>query len=81
MTMAKISLHCILKYNSQKWLIFNSKTFNYCTLIWMFCSRTSKNMINKIHERALRLTLNVSDFATLLQNDNDTCNPTETSKL
>ena len=47
----------------------------------MFCSRTSKNMINKIHERALRLTLNVSDFATLLQNDNDTCNPTETSKL
>ena len=42
----------------------------------MFCSRTSNNMINKIHERALRLTLNdhTSDFDTLLQNSNDTCN-------
>ena len=43
----------------------------------MFCSRTSNNMINKIHERVLRLILNVdqtSDFDTLLQNNNDTCN-------
>ena len=42
----------------------------------MFCSRTSNNMINKIHERALRLILNdhTSDFDTLLQNSNDTCN-------
>ena len=42
----------------------------------MFCSRTSNNMINKIHERALRLILNdhTSDFDTLLQNNNDTCN-------
>ena len=33
-------------------------------------------MINKIHERALRLMLNdyTSDFDTLLQNINDTCN-------
>ena len=33
-------------------------------------------MINKIHERALRLILNdhTSDFDTLLQNNNDTCN-------
>ena len=42
----------------------------------MFCSRTSNNMINKIHERALRLIINdhTSDFDTLLQNNNDTCN-------
>ena len=42
----------------------------------MFCSRTSNNMINKIHERALRLILNdhTSDFDTLLQSNNDTCN-------
>ena len=42
----------------------------------MFCSKTSNNMINKIHERALRLILNdhTSDFHTLLQNSNDTCN-------
>ena len=34
-------------------------------------------MIKKIHERALRLILNdhTSDFDTLLQNNNDTCNP------
>ena len=33
-------------------------------------------MINKIHERALRLILNdhTSDFDALLQNNNDTCN-------
>ena len=42
----------------------------------MFCFRTSNNMINKIHERALRLILNddLSDFDTLLQNNNDNCN-------
>ena len=42
----------------------------------MFCSRTSSNMINEIHERALRLILNghTSDFDTLLQNNNDTGN-------
>ena len=42
----------------------------------MFCSRTSNNMINKIHERALRLILNdhTSDFDTLLQINSDTCN-------
>ena len=42
----------------------------------MFCSRTSNNMINKIHERALQLLLNdhASHFVTLLQNNNDTCN-------
>ena len=41
----------------------------------MFCSGTS-NMINKIHEWALRLILNdyTSDFDPLLQNHNDTCN-------
>ena len=42
----------------------------------MFCFRTSNNMINKIHERVRRLILNdhTSDFDTLLQNNNDTCN-------
>ena len=42
----------------------------------MFCLRTSNNMINKIHERALRLILNdhTSAFDTLLPNNNDTCN-------
>ena len=33
---------------SQKKVIFNSiieAKFNYCPLVWMFCSRTSNNMI------------------------------------
>ena len=30
--------------------------FSYCPLVWMFCSRTFNNAINKIHERALRIT-------------------------
>ena len=48
----------------------------YCPLIWIFCSRTSNNLINKIHERALRLILNkrTSDFDKQLQNNNNSCN-------
>ena len=63
--------------DSQKRLIFNSiikLQFNKCPLIWMFCFRTSNNMINKIYERVLRLILNdhTIDFDILLQNNNDT---------
>ena len=47
--------------NSEKRLISNSiikSQFSYCPLVWMFCSRTSKSMINKVHERSLRIILN-----------------------
>ena len=46
--------------------------FSYCPLVLMFCSRQT-NMINKLHERALRLVLNdhVSDFEALLRKSND----------
>ena len=27
--------------------------FNYCPLVWMFCSRQCNNLINKIHEQSL----------------------------
>ena len=65
--------------NSEKKLIFNSiikSQFSYCPLVWMFCSRTSNNMINKLHERSLRIILNdySSDFNILLENNNDICN-------
>ena len=30
--------------------------FNCCHLVWMFCSRQSNNIINKIHERSLRIS-------------------------
>ena len=29
--------------------------FNYCPLIWMFCSRKSNSWINRFHERAMRI--------------------------
>ena len=47
--------------------------FNYCPLVWMFCSRTSNIMINKLHERALRVVLggDLSYFELLFQNNND----------
>ena len=46
--------------------------FNYCPIVWMFCQRRSNNLINKIHERGLRIAYNdyESDFETMLQNDN-----------
>ena len=47
--------------------------FSYCPLIWMFSSRQSNNLINKVHERSLRLITNDenSSFETLLQNNKD----------
>ena len=59
-------------HNSEKKIIFNSiikSQFSYCSLVWMFCSRTSNNMINKLHERSLRSILN--DYSS---DNNDTCN-------
>ena len=41
---------------------FINGQFNYCPLLWMFCSRSSNNLINKIHERALSLTSEINDF-------------------
>ena len=46
--------------DSEKVLLFNAvvkSQFNYCPLVWMFCSRTSNNMINRVHERALKVIL------------------------
>ena len=41
----------------------------------MYCLRTSNNMINKLHERSLRIILNdySSDFNIVLENNNDIC--------
>ena len=49
----------------------------------VFFSRTSNDMINETHERALILILNNprSDFDTLLQKNNGTCNHHDISKL
>ena len=55
--------------DSKKKIIFNAlikSQFSYCPL-WMFCSRQTNNMINKTHERALRIVLNdhFIDFETM----------------
>ena len=46
--------------------------FSYCPLIWMFQSRGLNSKINRIHERALRITYNdkSSTFQELLDKDN-----------
>ena len=46
--------------------------FKYCPLIWMFCNKISKNQINKLHKRTLRLVYEMQDanFEGLLLKDN-----------
>ena len=46
---------------------------NYCPLAWMFCSRRSSNLINKVQERALLITYNdqLTDFKSLLSDHNE----------
>ncbi len=50
---------------------FITSQFNYCPIIWMYCQRKCNNLINRIHERALRIAYNdyVSDFESLLEKD------------
>ena len=61
-----------IQIHDSKRLLLNSvikSYFSYCPLIWMFCSRSLNNLINRIHERALRLILNdnVSTFQDILE--------------
>ena len=58
--------------HDQKRLFLNSiikSQFSYCPLIWMFCSRSLNNLVNRIHKRALRLIHNdhVSSFQDILE--------------
>ena len=32
-------------------------TFNYCPLVWMFCSKQASNLLNATHKKALRVRL------------------------
>ena len=62
--------------NMQKKIIimksFVTSQFGYCPLIWMFHSRGLNNIINSIHERALRITYQdrISTIQELLNKDN-----------
>ena len=50
---------------------FIETEFNYCPLTWMFHNGTLNNKINKLHERALRITYKdeKSTFSELLEKD------------
>ena len=46
--------------------------FTYCPLVWMFCFRQSNNLINKVHERALKLIYQDNrSFEVLLQKQHE----------
>ena len=50
---------------------FTESQFSYCSLIWMFHSRTLNNKINRLHEKALRIVYGdyKSKFDELLEKD------------
>ena len=60
----------IVPFERKKTLMntFIESQFSYCPLIWMFCSRSLNNRINRLHERALRIVFNdyESSFESLL---------------
>ena len=62
-----------LDFHKKKLLMkaFIQSQFNYCPLLWMLHSRKQEHSINKIHERALRITYsdNNSSFEDLLEKD------------
>ena len=51
---------------------FIESQFSYCPLVWMFHSRNLNNRINRLHERALRISYRdtISSFEELLLIDN-----------
>ena len=55
---------------------FINSQFQYCPLAWMFHSRKLNTKINKLHERALRITYRdqESSFEDLLGHDNISIN-------
>ena len=76
---ASKKLHALARISSyfsdhQRKLLMKSfilSQFSYCPIIWMFCNRKSNNIIDKIHERALRIAYNdyTSNFENLLSKD------------
>ena len=55
-----ISSSISLEKRSASMKAFIESQFNYCPLIWILRSRTLKNKISHIHERALRTIIHLS---------------------
>ena len=72
----KHQLQPLILHLQRLWFLCKSSTipsqFSYSPLIWMFCSRKSNNLINKIHERSLKIVTNDknSTFEDLLKSNN-----------
>ena len=71
--MLNILARIVVIYKILRKKIFSDKKcqFSYCPIAWMFCLGTSNNIINKLHERSLRIILDdySSDFKEFLEND------------
>ena len=69
---ARIATFMHLKQRSNIMKAIVKSQFGYCPLIWMFHSKRLNNKINRIHERALRITCKdkCSTFQELLEKDN-----------
>ena len=71
---ALVRLAPLMNFDKKRMIMkaFIESQFGFCPLVWMFHSRRFNNKINRIHERALRITYNdkLSSFQNLLEKDN-----------
>ena len=67
------SAHPDTKKRKAKYTTTVKSQFNYCPLVWKFCTRRSNKLINKVQERALRINCNdqLTYFKSLLLNHNE----------
>ena len=67
----------LLSFNKRRTLFkaFLESQFKYCPIVWIFHSRLTKNKINKLHERALRIFYDddILTFDQLLAMDKSFC--------
>ena len=68
----RISSHINTDKKSLLYKSMIKSQFAHCPLVWMFCFRQSSNLINKVHERALKLIYqDNSNFEVLLEKQHD----------
>ena len=67
----KLRLYVIFQQRRMLFKSFFEAQFKYCPLIWMLCSRSPNNKINKLHKRALKIVYDEynSKFEELLTKD------------
>ena len=75
--LSRVKCYMGLEQNQLIMSPFIKSQFNYCPLIWMFCSRTSMNKLNNIYEKCLRIITDDynSNINELLQSSHELLNP------